>query len=127
MADNVTVPLTGTGDSTALVRADERTIGGNTVKVQSTYEIGGTSIATGRATATTTSGSIISARDTRKVVILRSLPSNTDVVDVGPSGATSGSDFPLSPGDSVSIPTTAAIHADAASGSQVIAYIEVYE
>jgi hypothetical protein len=46
---------------------------------------------------------------------------------VGDTSTASGSDFPLAPGASIYLPTEDAIWADAASGTQSLAYIEVYD
>lgn len=123
MADNVTI-TEGTGTEIA---SDERTINSVAVQIQRVDEIGSSSIASGVASVTTTSGSAVAARETRKRVILLALPSNTANIDVGPSGVASGSGFPLAPGASVTIHTAAVIHADAASGTQSLAYIEEYD
>lgn len=121
MADDVVLP--GTNERVA---ADEVSIGGQNVKVQRIKELGDSTIAAGRATVTTTSAQAIAARENRKRVILLALPENTAAVDVGASGVAAGSGFPLAPGASLTLETTAAIHADAASGSQVLAYVEEY-
>lgn len=87
---------------------------------------GGSTIASGRASVTVTSGEAVAARETRHHVVLYALPTNTADIDVGPSGVASGSGFPMAPGATMTLETTAAIHADAASGTQTLAYIEVY-
>lgn len=123
MADNIDV----TPGSGKIVASDERTIAAATVHVQRVGEIGSTSIASGTASVTTTSGQAVAARDTRKRIVLLSIVTNTANIDVGPSGVASGSGFPLRPGESVTLYTTAAIHADAASGTQTLAYVEEYD
>lgn len=124
MADNFTAQEGATGKEVA---TDERTIGAVTVDVQRVTDTGGTSIAAGLVSVTTTSGSAVAARDTRKRVVLLALAANTGNIDVGPSGVASGSGFPLAPGASVTLHTTAAIHADASTGTQSLAYVEEYD
>lgn len=123
MADNVAI----TAGAGTTVGTDERTINGTAVHVQRVDEQGSTAIATGRVNVTTTSGSAVAARDTRKSVTVRAHPDNTDTIDVGPSGVASGSGFLLQPGDAHTFQSTAAIHADAASGTQVLIYAEEYD
>lgn len=123
MADNV--PITaGSGTNIA---ADERTINSITVQVQRVGEIGATAIASGRVNVTTTSGEAVAARETRKRLVLVASSSNTADIDVGPSGVASGSGFRLAAGDTLTLYTTAAVHADAASGTQVLIYAEEYD
>lgn len=123
MADNFTATEDGSGKEIA---TDERSIGGVTVDVQRVEVLGATTIAQGSASVTTTSGSAVAARETRKRVVLIAAAANTANIDVGASGVASGSGFPLEPGASVTLYTTAAIHADAASGTQTLFYVEEY-
>ena len=76
---------------------------------------------------TTTAAEAIAARSNRVAVILLALPANTDTIDVGDTSVASGSDFPLIPGASITIPTEDAIWADAASGTQTLAYLEIFD
>lgn len=119
MADNVAVTA---GAGTTLATQDR-----SGVHFQQVIDTGAESIAVGVASVTTTSASAISTRANRKRVVLLALPANTANIDVGPSGVASGSGFPLAPGASVTLYTTAAIHADAASGTQSLAYCEEYD
>jgi hypothetical protein len=123
MADNVAI----TAGSGVNVAADERTIAATTVQVQRVADIGSTTIAQGSASVTTTSGSAVAARETRRRVVLIASTANTANIDVGASGVASGSGFPLEPGASVTLFTTAAVHADAASGTQTLFYVEEYD
>lgn len=123
MADNVAI----TAGSGTTIGTDERSINSVNVHVQRMDEQGGTSWATGVASVTTTSGSALAARDTRKRATLLALAANTANIDVGPSGVASGSGFPLGPGETLDVPFTGAIHADAASGTQTLAYSETYD
>lgn len=119
MADNVAITA---GAGTSIATEDR-----SSVHFQRVIDTGGDSIGAARVTVTTTSGEAVAARARRKRVILLALPSNTAEIDVGASGVASGAGFPLAPGASVTIDTSGAIHADSASGSQVLAYIEVYD
>lgn len=119
MADNVAVTA---GSGTTLATQDR---GG--VHFQQVIDTGAESIAVGVASVTTTSGQAVATRANRKRIILLALESNTDNLDVGPSGVAEGAGFPLSPGASVTLYTTAAIHADAGSGTQSLAYCEEYD
>jgi hypothetical protein len=123
MADNI--PITaGSGTNVA---TDERSIGGSTVHVQRVMETGGAAWAVGVASVTTTSASAIAARETRKYATVLALPANNGNIDIGPSGVASGSGFPLVPGAATDVATTAAIHADASTGTQSLAYEEFYD
>lgn len=119
MADDVLVTA-GSGTTIATQDRSGR-------HLQQVIDTGADSIAVGVVSVTTTSGSAVSARVNRKRIVLLALPANTDNIDVGPSGVASGSGFPLAPGASVTLCTTAVIHADAASGTQSLAYVEEYD
>jgi len=119
LADDVAVTA---GAGTAIATQDR-----SARHFQQVIPAGGDTIASGRVNVTTTAAEAIAARSNREYVILLALPSNTDVIDVGDTATASGSDFPLVPGSSITIPTEDAIWADAASGTQVLAYIEVYD
>lgn len=129
--------VTIASDSTGVVSVDDNggsltvdgtvtaTVTGATITAN-VVGTGATTIASAVASVTTTSGEAVAARATRIAVTLRALVTNTANIDVGPSGVASGSGFPLEPGASLVLETTAAIHADAASGTQSLAYIEEY-
>lgn len=126
MADNVAV----TAGSGTNIGTDERTIAATTVHVQRVDEQGGQTIAADDISVTTTSGSAVAARDTRKYVTILASPGNSDTIYVGASGvdaATPASGFRLDPGASITLYTTAAIHADATSGTQTAYYVEIYD
>lgn len=116
-ADDVAVTA---GSGTAIATQDR-----SSRHFQQVIPAGGDTIISGRVNVTTTAAEAIAARSNREYVILLALPSNTDVIDVGDTSTASGSDFPLVPGASITIPTEDAIWGDAASGTQVLAYIEV--
>lgn len=125
MADNIAVTA-GAGTNVA---TDERTIAATTVHVQRVGPIGGTSVAANDVSVSTTSGEVVAARDTRMTLTILASSGNTADVYVGASGvdgATPADGFRLQPGAAIDIPTTAAVHADAASGTQTIYYIETY-
>lgn len=119
MADNVAI----TAGSGTTVATEDR----SGVHFQRVVDTGADTIASGRVSVTTTSGEAVAARAKRKRLILLALASNTATIDIGPSGVASGSGFPMDPGTSVTLQTTAALHADAASGTQSLAYIEEYD
>lgn len=123
MADGVAI----TAGAGTTIHTDERTINSVSGHVQRVNEQGSTAVAVGTASVTTTSGSAVAARETRKRVVLISLASNSANMTVGPSGVASGTGPTLAPGASVTLRTTAAIHADAASGTQSLEYIEEYD
>ena len=121
MADNVAV----TAGSGTNIATDERTIASTTVQLQRVLP----TVAADDVSVTTTSGEIVAARETRHSLTILAAPGNTDVVWVGASGvnaATPSGGFPLVPGASITLDTTAAIHADTPSGTQTAYYIEVY-
>jgi hypothetical protein len=120
MADDVDV-TPGTG---ATVAMQERT---GARKFQQVIPAGADTILSGRVTVTTTAAEAIAARSNRVGVQLLALATNTAIIDVGDTTVASGSEFPLNPGDSIYLPTEDAIWADAASGSQTLAYIEYYD
>jgi len=119
MADDVAVTA-GSGTSIATQDRSAR-------QFQQVIPAGADTIASGEGNVTTTAAEFLAARSNRVGVLLKSLSSNTAVVDVGDTSVASGSDFPLDPGDSLYLPTEDAIWADAASGTQVLAYIEFYD
>lgn len=125
MADNLEV-TEGTGTKVA---ADERSIGGETVEIQRVVKIGGSGFAADDVSVTTTSGEVVAARETRETLTILASPDNSQDVWVGPSGvnaATPSGGFRLIPGAAIDIPTTAAVHADTASGTQTIYYVETF-
>lgn len=122
MADNVAI----TAGSGTNVATDERTIASTTVHVQRVSEIGSTSIATGQASCSSTGGSKVSARETRKRVVLYNHGANT--VFVGASGVATTDGLRLDAGSSVTLYTTAAIHAVCAtSETATLGYVEEYD
>lgn len=125
MADNVLV----TAGSTTTIATDERTLASTAVHIQRVAPIGGSSVAANDVSVTTTSGEVVAARETRLSLTILASPGNTDDIYVGASGvnaATPADGFRLAPGAAIDIPTTAAIHADAVSGTQTIYYVETW-
>lgn len=119
MADDVAVTA---GSGTTIATQDR-----SARHFQQVIPAGADTIVSGRATVTTTAAEAIAARSNRVGVQILALTSNTAIVDVGDTSTASGSDFPLEPGASIYIPTEDAIWADAASGTQTLAYIEYYD
>lgn len=119
--DNVAI----TPGAGATVATDERTIASTLVQVQRVDEQGATAVAQGQVSVTTSSTSVAAARDTRKAIVMVNRGSAN--VFVCGSGTATTSHFQLSPGDGVTIRTTAAITAIAASGTQTVHYIEEYD
>lgn len=123
MADNVAI----TAGSGTTVGTDERTINAVAVQVQRVDEQGATAIANGQVTVDTTAGgvTVAAARDTRKSILVRNR--GTVVVYVGTGTVSASNGFPLDPGEALTVQTTAAIKAIAASTSATVAYIEEYD
>lgn len=121
MADAVDTNLPGTPK----VATDERTIATVVQHVQRVTDIGSTAIATGQVAPTTTAGTLIAARDTRKRVIL----TNFGTVDVfiGPATVTTANSHKLPTGGSIVLLTTALVQAITASGTGSVHYIEEYD
>jgi hypothetical protein len=76
---------------------------------------------------TTTAAEAIAARSNRVGVHLLALSANTDLIDVGDTSTASGSDFQLAPGAYIYLATEDAIWADSASGTQTLAYVEIFD
>jgi len=123
MADNVAI----TAGSGTTVGTDERTINSVAVQIQRVDEQGSTNIANGQVTVDTTSGgvTVAAARDTRKSILVRNR--GTVVVYFGTGTVSSSNGFPLDAGEAMTIQTTAAIKAIAASDSATVAYMEEYD
>lgn len=123
MADNVAI----TAGSGTTVGTDERTINAVAVQVQRVDEQGSTAIANGQVTVDTTSGgvTVAAARDTRKSILVRNR--GTVVVYFGTGTVSASNGFPLDAGEAMTIQTTAAVKAIAASGSATVAYLEEYD
>jgi len=121
VADNVAI----TAGSGTTIGTDERTINSVAVQVQRVNEQGGTAIANGQVTVTTTSGTLLAARDTRKACLFV----NRGIYDVyvGTGTVTSSNGLLLMSNDGVSIRTTAAINAISSGGSSVVHYVEEYD
>lgn len=117
MADDVILPGTG-----VVVGADDR----SGVLMQRIVGIGTTSIAVAQAACTSTGGSKVSTRATRHRLILLNLGPNA--VYVGPSGVATSDGFKLAVGASVTLLTTAALHAVCAtSETATLNSIEEYD
>jgi len=121
VADNVSI----TAGSGTTVGTDERTINAVAVQVQRVDEQGATSFAAGQVTVTTSSGTLLAARDTRKAVVF--VNRGTTNVHLGTGTVTSSNGFLLAPGDGVTIRTTAAVNAIATTSSATVHYVEEYD
>lgn len=123
MADNVAI----TAGSGTTISTDERTINSASVHVQRVDEQGSTAIANDQVSVDTTSGGVqvAAARDTRKSILLRNMGSVAVYVGTGTVSSTNG--MLLSPGEALTIATTAAVKAKAASSSATVAYLEEYD
>lgn len=123
IADNVAI----TAGSGTTIGTDERTINSVAVQVQRVNEQGGTAIANGQVSVDTTVGgvTVASARDTRKSLLVRNRGTVTVYVGTGTVSASNG--FPLDAGEAMTILTTAAVKAIAASSSATVAYLEEYD
>lgn len=126
MADDVAI----TAGSGTTIGADERTINSTAVKVQRVVAEGGTAIAADDISVTTSAPLVCAARETRKSITVLASPANTEAIYVGASnvdGATPANGFRLDPGAAITIPTTAAVYADAISATQTCYFIESYD
>lgn len=121
MADNVAI----TAGSGTTVGTDERTINSVAVQVQRVDEQGSTAIASGQVAPTTTAGTLIAARDTRKRVVL--VNHGTVDVYVGPATVTTSNGLKITPGAALTVSTTALIQAITASGTGAVHYVEEYD
>jgi hypothetical protein len=117
------------GSGAKKVATDERSIGGVTQDVQRIVGVGSTSIAAGQVEVTSTTTTIVSARETRSRLIL--MNRQTVPVFIEMTTATTG-DLRLEPGDSVTLYTTAEVdgittNAYTAVGDAKVHYIEEYD
>jgi hypothetical protein len=121
VADNVGY----TPGSGATIATDERTISGQTVHVQRMTEIASTAIVTGQVSIGTTGAQIVGARDTRRRIVL--VNDGSADAFVGGAGVTTATGVRLAPGASMTLQTTAAVHAVTASGTTPVHYWEEYD
>lgn len=122
MADNRDLAaLTGN------VATDERTINSVTVHVQRVGEIGSSALANGQVVPTTTAGTLVAARETRKRLIIENIGSCN--VYVGIATVTTANGVLLPPGASMEFYTTALLQAIIGTGSTGanVAYWEEYD
>lgn len=126
MADGIDVTP---GSGAKKVATDERSIGGVTQDVQRIVGVGSTSIVAGQVEVTSTTTTIVSARETRSRLIL--MNRQTVPVFIEMTTATTG-DLRLEPGDSIVLFTTAEVdgittNAYTATGDAKVHYIEEYD
>jgi hypothetical protein len=91
-----------------------------------TKPTGAVNLATGQVTTSTTSGTLVAARATRRSVAIRNADASITIY-YGAGTVTSANGFPLKPGESQAVDTTAAINVVAASGTPAVAYVETYD
>lgn len=87
---------------------------------------GAATLATGQVTATTSPGTLVIARATRRQVTIK----NTDAaitVYIGPATVTSANGMPLKAGESITVRSVGLIQVLAASGSPVVAFMDEYD
>jgi hypothetical protein len=123
VADDVAI----TAGAGTTIATDERTIAGTAKHVQRVDEQGSSAIATAQVTPTTTAGTLIAARDTRKRVIFTNNGS-TDCY-VGPATVTTANGFKIPAGYTLTLYTTALVQAIIASGTMTgaIHIVEEYD
>ena len=121
MADDVAI----TAGAGTTIAADERTINSVSVKIQRVDEIGSSAIATSQVVVTSTAGTLIAARETRKrMVILNN--SNQDIW-VGPATVTTTNGFHVAVGYALELRTTALVQAIIGSGLTMTGDVDIYE
>jgi hypothetical protein len=95
-------------------------------KTQVTKQVGAANLDNGQVAASTTAGTLIAARATRRSATIK----NTDAaitVYVGKATVTAANGMEIKAGQSINIDTTALIQVIAASGTPSVAYIETYD
>lgn len=93
--------------------------------IQTTPAASTTLTTTADASCTTTAGQKVAANASRRAVILAAAPANTDNIKVGDSNVGAARGITLQPGQAITLDTTAAIHARAASGTQTLEIMEI--
>lgn len=120
MADNVDISP-GSGRT---VFGDERTLNGVLGIIQRVGEIGASSIAASSDATVTTTAESVAARETRKRVLFYADEANTANIRVGATGAEA---FPIPPGFSLALYTTAAVFYESVSGTQTLYWVEEFD
>lgn len=92
----------------------------------SSSPVGAPNYANGQVATSTTAGTLIAVRATRRSVTVVNLDSAITVY-IGAATVTSSNGFPLRAGQSISIDTTALIQVISASGTPTVAYMESYD
>lgn len=88
-------------------------------------EIGSSALANGQVSVTSTAGTLVAARDTRKRVVLENV--GQYAVWIGVATVTTANGLMLPIGASITLRTTALIQAITANGTGTVAYIEEYD
>lgn len=81
---------------------------------------------TGQVTTSTTAGTFVIARATRRTVLLKNLDTTIKVY-YGPATVTTGNGMELKPGESREVGTVGLIQVIAASGTPIVAYEDEYD
>lgn len=108
------------GASTAALQTD------GTQKVQVTRQIGAANYANGQVATSTTAGTLVAARATRRSVTIKNVDASITVY-IGAATVTAANGMEIKAGQSINIDTTALIQVIAASGTPAVAYIETYD
>lgn len=87
---------------------------------------GAANLATGQVASSTTAGTLVAARATRRSVTVTNSDSTINIY-IGPATVTAGNGFLLKPGQSVNIDTTALIQHIAASGAPTTSFVETFD
>lgn len=110
----------------------DQTTSGSTVqtdgsqKTQVTRITGAPNLATGQVATSTTAGTLVAARATRRSVTIKNLHA-TITVYVGAPTVTASNGMEIKAGESLNIDTTALVQVIAASGTPTVAYVETYD
>lgn len=93
--------------------------------VPTVYPTATGNLANGQVTLSTSAGTVVSSRATRRLVTIRNLDAAINVY-IGVATVSSSNGMLLKPGESIDVPATALIQGIAASGSPVVAYLDYY-
>ena len=97
-----------------------------TFSVQATKITAAGNMANGQVTTSTSAGTLVASRATRRSVTIRNTDSSISVY-VGIATVTSVNGMLLKAGESISLDFTGLVQVISASGSPVVAYVETYD
>lgn len=123
IASDGTLPLP-TGASTSAAQTTAQTSFSSIVT--NTGRQAAANLTTGQVTASTSAGTLVIARATRRGVLLKNTDSSITVY-YGPATVTAGNGMPLKAGESTVVNSVVLIQVIAASGSPVVAYSDEYD